>query len=148
GDGPERARIEKIVAPNVRLLGRLSDADRDAWLARARAFVFAAEEDFGIAPLEAQAHGTPVIAFARGGSVETLRGLDTPEPSGVFFLDQTADAIAQAVLEFESHADRITPEACRANAERFAAARFRTELAAFVENRWLAFNSRAGAREA
>src|SRR5205085_9034009 len=116
GDGPERARIEQIVAPNVRLLGRLSDADRDAWLARARAFVFAAEEDFGIAPLEAQAHGTPVIAYARGGSSETIRGLDTAQPTGVLFEEQTASSIAHAIRTFEAQKTLIGPEACRDNA--------------------------------
>ena len=74
GDGPERRRIEATATPNVRFLGRLPEHERDRWLATARAFIFAAEEDFGIAPLEAQALGTPVIAYAGGASSETIVG--------------------------------------------------------------------------
>ena len=132
GDGPERARIGRIARPNVRLVGRVSDEERDGWLARARAFIFAAEEDFGIAPLEAQGAGVPVIALARGGCVETIRGLDDPEPTGVFFAEQSANAIAEGIRIFEQNQARITPEACRRNAARFAGTRFRDELGAFV----------------
>jgi glycosyltransferase involved in cell wall biosynthesis len=142
GEGPERARIETIAGPNTQLLGRLSDRERDLWLAKARAFVFAAEEDFGIAPLEAQAHGTPVIALARGGALETIRGLDVPAPTGVLFAEQTADAIVAAVRAFESNAARITPAACIANARRFEPQRFRRELRDFVDARWAEFADR------
>lgn len=140
GEGPERDRIARVAPANVRLLGRVSDAERDVWLARARAFVFAAEEDFGIAPLEAQGAGAPVIAFARGGSFETLRGREDAHPSAMFFHEQSSDAIVKAIRAFESDESRITPQACRANAERFSLERFRSELGAFVEartNAWL-----------
>src|ERR1700687_3293641 len=120
GEGPENARIQAMAGSNVRLLGRVPDHERDMWLARARAFVFAAEEDFGIAPLEAQALGTPVIAFGRGGSSETIRGLDVAAPTGVLFAEQTIASIAAAVGQFEASAQRITAAACRANAERFS----------------------------
>lgn len=142
GDGPERARIEAIATPNTRVLGRVADAERNRCLARARAFVFVAEEDFGIAPLEAQAFGTPVIALARGGSVETIRGLDAEVPTGVLFADQTARAIVEAVRQFEANESRLSPVACRENASRFNAARFRRELAEFVDARWMEFRSR------
>ncbi|HEY5309606.1 MAG TPA: glycosyltransferase [Casimicrobiaceae bacterium] len=135
GDGPERARIETAAGPNVRLLGRAPDGIRDQWLAGARAFVFAAEEDFGIAPLEAQARGTPVIAYGRGGALETIRGLDAAAPTGVLFAEQTPDAIAASVREYETHAQRITANSCRENAARFSAHRFRGEFAAFVADR-------------
>jgi glycosyltransferase involved in cell wall biosynthesis len=136
GDGPERSRLEAALPSNVRLLGSASDRERDRWIAIARAFVFAAEEDFGIAPLEAQAQGTPVIAFGRGGSAETIRGLDTDTPTGVLFEQQTSAAIVDAIRTFEANAARISPHACRANAQRFAPARFRRELRAFVAARW------------
>jgi glycosyltransferase involved in cell wall biosynthesis len=96
----------------------------------ARAFVFAAEEDFGIVPLEAQACGTPVIAYARGGVLETIAG-DGAAATGRFFDVQSADAIAAAVEAFESH-DPIDPQACRRSAERFGSARFRDEFIQFV----------------
>jgi len=140
GDGPERARIEAIAPPNVRLLGQVSDDVRDRWLGEARAFVFAADEDFGIAPVEAQGLGTPVIAIGCGGALETIRGLDDAAPTGVFFADQTPAAIAEAVRTFEANALRIRPEACRANAARFSTERFRRELAAYVAGRWAEFS--------
>jgi glycosyltransferase involved in cell wall biosynthesis len=135
GEGPERKRIAAIAPRNVRMLGRLPDADRNRWLATARAFVFAAEEDFGIAPLEAQALGTPVIAYASGAASETIRGLDASAPSGVLYGEQSAASIAKAVAEFEQSESRITASACRENAQRFDAARFRREFRDFVEAR-------------
>ena len=139
GEGPERARIEAVAGPNVRFLGRVNDGERDDWIAAARAFVFAADEDFGIAPLEAQALGIPVIALNRGGSIETIRGLDQPNPSGVLFDEQSAAAITEAVRRFEQVAERISAEACRQNAARFAAPRFRAEFSQAVATRWADF---------
>ena len=146
GDGPERSRIEAAAGPNVRLLGQVTDSERDAWLAQARAFVFAADEDFGIAPLEAQAWGTPVIAYGRGGATETIRGQEEATPTGVFFDVQTPEAIAASVRRFEASADPISAGACRANAERFAASRFRAEFAAFVDRRYAEFAARGPSR--
>jgi glycosyltransferase involved in cell wall biosynthesis len=144
GDGPLRDRIAARAGPNVHLLGRLPDAERDRWLARARAFVFAAQEDFGIAPVEAQAHGTPVIALGLGGAAETICGLESEAPTGVLFTDQTAEAIAAAVRAFEANEARVRPEACRRNAARFTATRFRQEFREFVDTRWSDFTAQAG----
>jgi glycosyltransferase involved in cell wall biosynthesis len=99
----------------------------------ARAFVFAAEEDFGIAPVEAQACGTPVIAFGRGGVTETVRGLDQEGPTGVFYGEQTAEALADAVRRFEGLAEPISGERCREHALRFRAECFREGIRGFVE---------------
>lgn len=140
GDGPEANRLAALAGPNVRLHGSLPDAGRDRLLDGAAAFVFAAEEDFGIAPLEAQGRGMPVIAYARGGSGETIVGLDRDTPTGVLFETQDAAAIAEAVRAFERERERILPQACRANAERFALARFRTEVSAFVQSAWQEFD--------
>jgi glycosyltransferase involved in cell wall biosynthesis len=142
GEGPENDRIQAIAGANVRLLGRVPDHERNTWLARARAFVFAAEEDFGIAPLEAQAHGTPVIAFARGGSLETIRGLDDRSPTGVLFEEQTASSISQAIRTFEAQESRILPDACRDNAARFSLLRFNKEFDDLLQARWQAFERR------
>lgn len=135
GEGPERTRLARRLPSNVHLLGRLPDESRNRWLATARAFVFAAEEDFGIAPLEAQAFGTPVIAYVGGAASETIPGLDSTAPTGVLFAEQSAAAIVAAIGEFERNAARIHPEACRENARRFGAQRFRERFREFVDTR-------------
>jgi glycosyltransferase involved in cell wall biosynthesis len=119
------AKIRGLAGPNVTLLGYQDDAIMRDHMQRARAFIFAAEEDFGILPVEAQACGTPVIAFGRGGLLDTIIGLDnrTGEPAtGVFFEKQTAAAVAAAIERFE--AVRIEPALCRARAEEFRQAVF------------------------
>ena len=131
GEGPERGRLLRGLPPNVTLAGRLDDDQTADLLGRSRAFVFAAHEDFGIAPVEAQAAGTPVIAFRAGGSSETIRGLDARLPTGVLFDAQTPDAIVDAVARFE--ASTIDSDACRINAARFSEARFRAEFAAYFD---------------
>jgi glycosyltransferase involved in cell wall biosynthesis len=131
GDGPDAAKIRAAAGPNVSLVGHVDRPRLRDLLRGARAFLFAAEEDFGIAPVEAQACGTPVIAFGRGGSTETvIGGTDDARATGVFFHEQTADAIAGAVREFERRA--ISSDTCRAHAERFSQARFRDDFASFV----------------
>jgi glycosyltransferase involved in cell wall biosynthesis len=139
GDGPEARRIRAKGAPNVSFLGQQPFEVLRDHLQRARAFVFAAEEDFGIAPLEAQACGTPVIAYARGGVTETIQDLTTATPTGVFFQDQSVPAIVNAVSRFEDASSRILPAACRTNVTRFGPARFRSELSAHVLDRWQRF---------
>lgn len=132
GDGPEMKKLAAAAPSNIRFLGQVADDERNRLLASARAFVFAAEEDFGIAPLEAQACGTPVIAFSGGGAAETIRGLDSDAPTGVFFSEQTAPAIRAAVNTFEQNSERITAGACRANALRFSPELFRQRFADYV----------------
>jgi glycosyltransferase involved in cell wall biosynthesis len=129
GDGPEFDRLKHRAGANVRMLGYQSaDVARDH-LQRARAFVFAALEDFGIAPVEAQACATPVIAYGRGGVTESVIAGKT----GVFFAEQTADAIAQAIRDFDAIAPALEPADIRANALRFSNARFKRQLLACVE---------------
>lgn len=137
GDGPDWGRCLSAATLNIELLGYQPGHVLKQHLQNAQAFIFAAEEDFGIAPLEAQACGTPVIAFAKGGALETLRGLQADNPTAVFFHDQTPQSIIEAVRTFERTA--ISPIACRNNAQRFANARFRQELAAFVSQQYDAF---------
>ena len=134
GDGPDAAKIRALAGPNVRIVGRQSRDALRSYLRRARAFVFAAEEDFGIAPVEAQSCGTPVIAFGRGGALETVRAAPHPSPTGVFFEEQSAESITDGVRRFEAVASSLTPQNCRSNAERFDSAIFRTQFAALVAN--------------
>ena len=122
GDGPEMPRIRGLAGPNVSFLGYQKTAVLKDYLQRARAFVFAAEEDFGIMPLEAQACGTPVIAFGRGGVLETVVG-QSETPTGVFFHSQTVPSLLEAIRYFETLL--IKPETCRKWAENFSTATFR-----------------------
>lgn len=144
GDGPEMAKIRAKAGPNVQILGHQPFAVLKQHLQEARAFIFAAQEDFGIAPLEAQACGTPVIAFGKGGAVETIQGEHCTEPTGVHFGEQTVESLVAAVQRFEALGDKISPAACRANAARFAPERFRTELTQFVTAAWHRFHAEAG----
>lgn len=140
GDGPDRARVEAVAGANVTLMGWQPREVLRATLRQSRAFIFAAEEDFGILPVEAQACGTPVIAFGRGGSLETVIG-EGANRTGTFFSEATPSAIAAAVRNFES-SPIPSPEACRANAERFSVDRFRNELSAYVMHAWQTHQAR------
>ncbi len=136
GDGPERDRLTALAGKNVVILGHESADRLRHHMQMAKAFVFAAEEDFGIAPVEAQACGTPVIAFGRGGATETVRA----DVSGVFFDAQAAGSIVAAVERFEQM--EFDPARVRANAERFTPARFRQNLTDQVRKEWTAFKAR------
>ncbi len=144
GDGPEMAKIRAKAGANVQILGHQPFAVLKQHLQEARAFIFAAQEDFGIAPLEAQACGTPVIAFGKGGAVETIRGEQMTEPTGVHFAEQGVASLKEAIQRFETIQPQISPAACRRNAERFAPERFRSELTGFVASAWQRFQRQAG----
>jgi glycosyltransferase involved in cell wall biosynthesis len=139
GDGPDMKRVKALAGPNVEILGYQPGSVLSDLMQRAQAFIFAAEEDFGITPVEAQACGTPVIAYGRGGALETIRGLDHEKPTGIFFDRQDAAAIAEAVLAFERHRDYMTPLDCWENAQRFSAQIFRDTYSTFVERAWEVF---------
>jgi glycosyltransferase involved in cell wall biosynthesis len=141
GDGPERDKLAAHATPNVELLGYQPFPVLKEMLERARALVFAAEEDFGIVPVEAQAAGTPVIALGKGGALETVRGLSTEKPTGVFFERQEVPDVIEAVRTFEAHEARLLPEHCRDNALRFSAARFREEFGRYVAERRAEFRA-------
>ncbi|MFN0099823.1 MAG: glycosyltransferase [Gemmatimonadaceae bacterium] len=135
GDGPQHARLKELAtgAPNISLLGELSrEAMRD-WFRRARALVFAADEDFGIVPLEAQACGTPVVALGQGGALETVNGYEGTDRTGQFFPDDQPSTIAEGIRRFEALTTPPSAEACRTNAERFDSARFRAALTREVQ---------------
>ena len=132
GDGPDMEKIRAKAGRNVVILGHQPFPVLRDYLQRARAFVFAAEEDFGISMVEAQACGTPVIAFGKGGACETVIDDTHPRPTGVFFEEQTVESVQAAVLRFEAGAHRFSPESCRINAERFSKAHFRRGFLAVV----------------
>jgi glycosyltransferase involved in cell wall biosynthesis len=137
GDGPERGRIHEAAggAPNITFMGYQEDAVLREHLRQARAFVFAAEEDFGILPVEAMASGTPVIAYGRGGVLDSVVGWspgETQAPTGLFFHEQSPASVCEAVMLFEKLRGQISPLACRARAERFSAAKFREAFAAVI----------------
>jgi glycosyltransferase involved in cell wall biosynthesis len=135
GDGPDFERIKLSAGSNVTLLGYQPFDVLSLHMKKAKAFIFAAEEDFGIAPLEAQASGTPVVAFGKGGALETIVGssIDGKKRTGVFFYHQTTEAIIAAIKEFEALAEKISPEDCRQNAMRFSPQRFRSEFKSYVD---------------
>src|SRR5512132_2211600 len=144
GNGPETSKVRAAAAgaANIEILGFQSGRVVEDYMRRARAFIFAAREDFGIVPVEAQACGTPVIAYGDGGVVESVRGLGYADrPTGVFFEQQTSDAIIAAVDRFERNSDAFSAEQCRANALRFSPERFRDEFGDFV-NRCLHWRDR------
>lgn len=143
GDGPELDALRRLAPPNVAVLGFQPFEVVRHYMQRARAFVFAAEEDFGIVPVEAQACGTPVIAFGRGGSVETVLDGET----GVLFPEQSVDALLDALDRFERMAFEqmaFEPGRVREHAERFGVARFRRAFAEVVEREHAAFLHHGG----
>ncbi|AFZ66503.1 glycosyltransferase [Deinococcus peraridilitoris] len=127
GDGPERGRLEALAGPNVTFLGRQEDPVAADLMSRCKAFVFAADEDFGITPVEAQAAGAPVIAYGHGGSLETVQANRT----GLHFYEQTEDSLLQAVQAFEARAP-FDPAVLRAHAETFRPEHFHVELLAII----------------
>jgi glycosyltransferase involved in cell wall biosynthesis len=137
GDGPDYKKIARLATPNVELLGHQDNDALKRHLQRAKALVFAADEDFGILPVEAQACGTPVIAYGRGGVTETVIDGQT----GLFFEEQSPAAIVEAVDRFESQANGFDPDHIRAHAERFSIARFRRELSTLVSREWNYFSA-------
>lgn len=138
GAGPDMEKIKAKAGPNVEMMGYQSFSVLKSSMQKARAFVFAAEEDFGITPVEAQACGTPVIAFGKGGSLETVIA-HGENPTGVFFDEQTVTSLSNAVRDFEAKQDKFLPENCRRNAERFSVERFNREFSEYVERRWADF---------
>lgn len=127
GDGRDRQELEAMAAPNVRFLGHVADDELGDYLAGCRAFVFPGEEDFGIAPLEAQAAGRPVVAYAAGGALETVIEGQT----GIFFREQTPVALAEAIRQLDDF--QFDPAAIRQHAMRFDRAEFERQLADLIK---------------
>ena len=137
GEGPEFGKIKKLAAKNIQLLGYKGLDEMKNYLQRAKAFVFAAEEDFGITPVEAQACGTPVIAYGKGGILETV----VEGKTGFFFSEQRAESICSSIRRFESEKLLYTPAQIREHASQFTKTRFHEHFKRFVTEKYEQLNA-------
>ncbi|MCF8411795.1 MAG: glycosyltransferase family 4 protein [Melioribacteraceae bacterium] len=131
GDGPELAKIKSIAGKNVELVGHQNDENFIKLMKNAKAFLFAAEEDFGITNVEAQACGTPVIAFGVGGARETVLHNKT----GMLFEKQTPDSLKKTIEEFEKNLDMFSPSEIRKHALQFDRSIFERNISNFVKQK-------------
>ena len=141
GKGPEYARLKALASSNVQVLGFVEDAELHRLMATARAFLFAAEEDFGITSVEAQALGTPVIALGRGGALETVV-TGGKDPTGILFAEPKPAQVAAAVERFIAEEAQFSPQACFRNAGRFSEERFERDFRCHVEGVYADFTER------
>jgi glycosyltransferase involved in cell wall biosynthesis len=132
GDGPQFGEAKAKAGPNVKLLGYQPHDVLHEYLQKAKAFIFAAEEDYGIAPIEAQACGTPVLAYGKGGASETV----VDGVTGYHFFEQSVDAICAVVGRFENTSQSFSPAAIRTHALRFSESRFKHEFKDFIESKY------------
>lgn len=138
GDGPELGRLKGLAGPNVTFLGWQPDASLKDFYTRCSALIFPGEEDFGIVPLEAMASGKPVIAFARGGALETVQETDNYR-TGMFFQEQTVESLSSAIHAFGTlHFD---PQILRTHTLPFDKEVFKQKMAAYIRDRWVKFQS-------
>ena len=144
GEGPELNDLRKLAQPNVQILGAQSNEVVEKYMSEAKAFIYAAYEDFGIAVVEAQACGTPVIAYGAGGALETVIDIcqNPDNGTGLFFETQTVAALVEAVEKFEQCAKNFQPETIYTHASQFAPTIFQKRYANFVKNSWQQFSSR------
>jgi glycosyltransferase involved in cell wall biosynthesis len=127
GSGPEEKRLRAMAGPTVEFLGRRSDEEVAELMARCTAFLFPGFEDFGIAPVEVQAAGRPVVAYGRGGALETV----VDGVTGTFFEEATVASLVDAIERLETGS--FSPVRCRENAERFSSERFRAGFMRAIE---------------
>lgn len=132
GTGPDLKRLQASAGRNVSFAAHVSDSEMRRLMATSRALIFAAEEDFGIIPVEAQAEGTPVLALGRGGARETVV-VNGPARTGMFFNEATPTAIAACINAFVVREPTFSREACRQNAQLFSSAQFRRRFTAAIE---------------
>jgi glycosyltransferase involved in cell wall biosynthesis len=149
GVGREENKLKTLAGKTIEFLGRVPDSALGDLYARCRAFIFAADEDFGMVSVEAQAYGRPVIAYAHGGSLETVRGYGQhPEPTGVFFTQQTSGAVADAILDFECVEEQFHSAAIRAHSLGFDTSVFIERMKAFVDSTLLTCRNKSKTRRA
>jgi glycosyltransferase involved in cell wall biosynthesis len=134
GDGPELARLKAIAAPNIRFVGWVSDEQLREYYAGCSALLFPGEEDFGIVPVEALSAGKPVIAYGKGGALETI-----DDSTGVFFDTQSVDSLLGAMARFREK--KFSPATLHQSALRFTRKKFQDEMRRYIERRWLEFRN-------
>jgi glycosyltransferase involved in cell wall biosynthesis len=135
GAGPEERKLKARAGKTIEMVGKVDEATLKSLYAHARAFLFAADDDFGIAPVEAQAFGVPVIAYGKGGSLETVIGDDSgSDPSGTFFYSQSTEAVCQAILHFEENEQQFVSHKIRKHSESFSTDVFRQKMLRFVQD--------------
>lgn len=130
GDGPDYKKVKSKAAPNTVILGHVPHEDLKKYMAEAKAFIIAADEDFGITAVEAQACGTPVIAYAKGG----VRDSVIENQTGVFFEEQTVESLSEAIVRFENLANLLSAIQIRNNALKFGIDQFKLHFKGFVDN--------------
>ncbi len=145
GTGQDAQRLKPLAGGHVEFLGWQDDATIDELYRKCRAFIFPGEEDFGITLVEAQASGRPVIAFGKGGALETVRGLDAEHPTGVFFAEQSVDSLVDALKAFEEHEDRFDPLMIQKHAKAFDREVFRRKIKEQVEAAYRRYQGLDGA---
>lgn len=133
GAGPKEKEFKKLASKNVQILGRVSDEDLKKYFKEAKGFVFAAEEDFGIVPIEAMACGTPVIAYKKGGAVETIKEYET----GIFFNKQEVNSLVESIKKFEKI--KFDYKKIRNYSLSFSKNNFEKEIKEYVENKYQEF---------
>jgi len=147
GSGPQERVLRRVAGPTVQFLGTISDIEVRRILAGCRALLFPGEEDFGIVPVEAQSFGKPVIAYASGGVLETIRGIFANEvgvnnPTGVFFRERSVSCLTEAILKFESREGEFHPETIREHSLQFDSAIFKRQMSEFIASTIRDFRAR------
>ena len=137
GDGPDMDKIKSKAKKNIEILGYQSNETIRHMMQNAKAFIFAAKEDFGIAPVEAQACGTPVICYGNGGVCETV----IDNVSGVYFYEQSVESLLGALNKFEHNVDKFDPSFIRRNSLRFSRKRFEEEIKTYIEHKFNEFKA-------
>lgn len=141
GDGQCEKQLHKMAGPNIEFLGSLNDEEIKHYYSRCKAFIFPGEEDFGITPLEAQASGRPVIAFGKGGVLETVapfdsdRDSDSDASTGIFFHEQTEDSLVQAVKQFEKIAHKFDSKKIREHTLKFDREVFEKKIKEYINEK-------------
>ncbi len=142
GDGPERFKLEKISNPNIKFLSKISDEEVENYMSKCRAFVYAGIEDFGIAPVEAMASGAPVIAYGKGGILDTVNCLNQQEklkvPNGLLFKKQTSEDIIDTINWFEDKKvwKKFNPEILNEYSQNFSIENFMSKFDLIINKAW------------